>query len=79
MMVYRLMIVNKPLDQAFFAVLVDEILLANYLMLRLLLDRFVAPSRIIITGSGSHFAGHCGRMGGVRGRRRSATDVSSES
>jgi NAD(P)-dependent dehydrogenase (short-subunit alcohol dehydrogenase family) len=30
--------------------------LANYLMLRLLLDRFEAPSRIIITGSGSHFA-----------------------
>jgi NAD(P)-dependent dehydrogenase (short-subunit alcohol dehydrogenase family) len=30
--------------------------LANYLMLRLLIDRFAAPSRIIITGSGSHFA-----------------------
>jgi NAD(P)-dependent dehydrogenase (short-subunit alcohol dehydrogenase family) len=30
--------------------------LANYLMLRLLLDRFAAPSRLIITGSGSHFA-----------------------
>jgi NAD(P)-dependent dehydrogenase (short-subunit alcohol dehydrogenase family) len=30
--------------------------LANYLMLRLLLDQFAAPSRLIITGSGSHFA-----------------------
>ena len=31
-------------------------LLANYLMVRLLLDRFAAPSRLILTGSGSHFA-----------------------
>jgi NAD(P)-dependent dehydrogenase (short-subunit alcohol dehydrogenase family) len=30
--------------------------LANYLMLRLLLTRFAAPSRLIITGSVSHFA-----------------------
>jgi NAD(P)-dependent dehydrogenase (short-subunit alcohol dehydrogenase family) len=30
--------------------------LANYLLLRLLLDRFAAPSRIIITGSDVHFA-----------------------
>jgi NAD(P)-dependent dehydrogenase (short-subunit alcohol dehydrogenase family) len=30
--------------------------LANYLMLRLLLDQFAAPSRLILTGSGSHFA-----------------------
>jgi NAD(P)-dependent dehydrogenase (short-subunit alcohol dehydrogenase family) len=30
--------------------------LAHYLMLRLLLDWFVAPSRLIITSSGSHFA-----------------------
>lgn len=30
--------------------------LANYLILRLLLDRFAAPSRLIITSSGSHFA-----------------------
>jgi NAD(P)-dependent dehydrogenase (short-subunit alcohol dehydrogenase family) len=30
--------------------------LPNYLMLRLLLTRFAAPSRLIITGSVSHFA-----------------------
>jgi NAD(P)-dependent dehydrogenase (short-subunit alcohol dehydrogenase family) len=30
--------------------------LANYVIVRLLLDRCVAPARIIVTGSGSHFA-----------------------
>jgi NAD(P)-dependent dehydrogenase (short-subunit alcohol dehydrogenase family) len=30
--------------------------LTNYLILRLLLDQFAAPSRLILTGSGSHFA-----------------------